>query len=101
MKLFVLAILLVAAVAQADTPDPKKQAAEHFERGRSAYSFGNYDVAIAEYQAAFDLTHAPEYVFNIAQTYRTKGDKPHALEFYKKYIELDPQGIGVESAHSH
>jgi len=40
--------------------DAKKQAAEHFERGRSAYDFGNYDVAISEYQAAFELTGAPE-----------------------------------------
>ena len=81
--------------------DAKQKASEHFERGRSAYNFGNYDVAIREYQAAFDLTGSPELMFNIAQTYRTKGDKKLALDFYKKYIELDPTGDGVVSARSH
>jgi tetratricopeptide (TPR) repeat protein len=93
--------------AVADTPRSpptaaeKQKAAEHFDRARVAYSFGNYDDAIREYQAAFDLTGAPEYVFNIAQTQRAKGDKRGALVSYKKYIELDPTGAGVTSARSH
>jgi tetratricopeptide (TPR) repeat protein len=81
--------------------EDKKKAGEHFERGRNAYNFGNYDVAISEYQAAFDLTGAAEFIFNIAQTHRTKGNKQAALETYKKYIAIDPGGAGVASARSH
>jgi len=94
-------------VGLADTPRPpptaddKQRAAAHYDAARSAYSFGNYDVAIREYQAAFDLSGAPEYVFNIAQTQRAKGDKKSALESYKKYIALDPAGAGVASARGH
>ncbi|HWO19667.1 MAG TPA: hypothetical protein VNO30_12860 [Kofleriaceae bacterium] len=86
---------------QVVSPAAKQKAAAHFERGRNAYNFGNYDDAIREYQAAFDLTCAPEFVFNIAQTYRTKGDKRMALDFYQKYVDLDPNGDGVSSARSH
>ena len=105
---FILAIipsLVVVESAQSCprgvSPAAKQKAAEHFERGRNAYNFGNYDDAIREYQAAFELTCAPELVFNIAQTYRTKGDKRMALDFYQKYIDLDPDGEGVSSARSH
>lgn len=110
LALAIIPSLVVAASARPGTrpgappvvsANAKRRAAVHFERGRSAYNFGNYDDAIHEYQAAFDLTGAPELVFNIAQTYRTKGDKRLALELYKKYIELEPTGEGVPSARSH
>lgn len=86
---------------QKEAEEKKQKVAEHFERGVRAYNFGNYDDAIREYQAAFDLIGDPLYLFNIGQTYRTKGDKKLAHDFYKKYIEFAPDGEGVASARSH
>jgi tetratricopeptide (TPR) repeat protein len=102
--LFAMALACpLVAHAQPRTPSAadKQAAVQHWEKARSAYSFGNYDIAIAEYQAAFDLTGAPEYVFNIAQTQRAKGDKPAAVASYKRYLELDPSGDGAASARQH
>lgn len=106
VRLLIALAIACPSLVHADTPKPptaadKQQAAAHYDAARSAYSFGNYDVAIREYQAAFDLTGAPEYVFNIAQTQRAKGDKAAALAAYRRYVELDPAGAGVESARSH
>ncbi len=102
--LFAMALAWPLAVhAQPKTPSAadKQAAVLHWEKARSAYSFGNYDIAIAEYQAAFDLTGAPEYIFNIAQTQRAKGDKPAAVASYRRYLELDPAGDGAASAKQH
>lgn len=102
--LFAIALAWPLAVqAQPKTPSAadKQAAVQHWEKARSAYSFGNYDIAIAEYQAAFDLTGAPEYIFNIAQTQRAKGDKPAAVASYRRYLELDPAGDGAASARQH
>jgi tetratricopeptide (TPR) repeat protein len=101
--LIALAVLCPLAYADVKTPTAadKQAAAAHWEKARSAYSFGNYDVAIREYQAAFELTGAPEYIFNIAQTQRAKGDKEAAVASYKRYLELDPNGDGATSAKEH
>ena len=103
--LLAMVVASVSTHASADPKQPtaaeKQKAAEHYDRARAAYSFGNYDDAIREYQAAFELTTAPEYMFNIAQTQRAKGDRKGALASYRHYIELDPSGAGVASARSH
>ena len=102
--LFALALACpLVAHAQPKTPSAadNQAAVQHWEKARRAYSFGNYDIAIAEYQAAFDLTGAPEYIFNIAQTQRAKGDKPAAVASYRRYLELDPAGDGAASARQH
>lgn len=102
--IIMVGLLAVAGPSIAQPPsaeDARNQAREHFERAVRAQNFGNYDDAVREYQAAFELTHDPVYLFNIGQTYRAKGDRRTALEFYKKYIEADPNGEGVASARSH
>lgn len=106
MRSILFAMALACPLVAHAQPKPpstadKQAAAAHWEKARSAYSFGNYDIAIAEYQAAFDLTGAPEYMFNIAQTQRAKGDKPAAIASYKRYLELDPSGDGAASAKQH
>ena len=96
--LLAMVVASVSTHASADPKQPtaaeKQKAAEHYDRARAAYSFGNYDDAIREYQAAFELTTAPEYMFNIAQTQRAKGDRD-ALGI------LRAEGkIGVGAGHS-
>lgn len=69
------------------TAEDKLKARPHFERGQAAYNAGRYDDAIAEYLRAYDFAPAPALLFNVAQALRLKGDKPRALDYYRKFLE--------------
>jgi tetratricopeptide (TPR) repeat protein len=83
------------AQAPADQPaiDPavEAQAREHFDKGRTFYNVGQYDQAITEFQQAYLLMKEPLFLFNIAQSYRLKGDCDSALRFYKNYLREQPE----------
>src|SRR5439155_26145528 len=70
----------------------------HFSQGRAFQDAGAYDDAIREYQAAYQLTPLPLLLFNIAQSYRLKGDKRAAIEWYDKYLAADPEGPAGDEA---
>jgi len=42
----------------------------------------------------------PELLFNIAQAYRLKGDAKRALEMYKRFIEVIPDGQIADQART-
>jgi len=48
------------------------------------------DEAIAEYREAYRLRSDPAFLFNIAQSYRRKGDLQPALDLYKNYLIENP-----------
>jgi tetratricopeptide (TPR) repeat protein len=92
-----VAVMLVASHAAAAPPAPKDDAAraraearEHFTAGIQAFERGDYDGAIAEYKQAYDLTHAPALLFNLAQVYRKKGSNDEALDYYRRYLREEP-----------
>ncbi len=104
MRVVSLAVVISLAAAApayaqdnqpADPPaaDPavEGQAREHFDKGRSYYNVGQYDQAIAEFQQAYLLMKEPLFLFNIAQSYRLKGDCDTALRFYKNYLREQPE----------
>ena len=85
--------LSVPAAAQKKKDDQKqreKEAVAHYEQGQKHYNLGEFDKAIEEYKAAYDLTSAPALLFNIAQAYRLKGDHQQALFFYRTFLREDP-----------
>src|SRR5207245_6440618 len=49
-------------------------------------------------QAAYALTPLPLLLFNIGQSYRLKGEKRAAIEYYEKYLAADAQGPAGDEA---
>jgi len=105
MRLLALLLLTVAlpaaaapvtAQAPAATPPappptvPADPAREHYERGLAKYNLAEFDAAIVEFKASYELSHAPRLLFNIAQAYRLKKDYESALYFYNTYLRADP-----------
>jgi tetratricopeptide (TPR) repeat protein len=89
-------------LALAKKPDARQQEARaHFSQGRAFQDAGAYDDAIREYQAAYQLTPLPLLLFNIAQSYRLKGDKRAAIEHYEKYLAADSEGPAADEARDH
>ncbi|MCK6552047.1 tetratricopeptide repeat protein [Myxococcota bacterium] len=86
-------ILLVAgllalgpSVARAD----RSKALALYERGTIAYNLRDFRAAITHYEAAYKEYPAPEFLFNIAQSYRQLDDCEQAVHFYKRYLALKP-----------
>lgn len=100
-------ILLASAcppsIARAGTALPliEQKGQALIQRGNAFYDAKQFDKAVVEYDAAYQLMEAPGLLFNIAQCYRQKGDKPKALEHYKSFIRLVPEGKTSDEAREH
>jgi tetratricopeptide (TPR) repeat protein len=91
-----LAGFLFAFAAPAAAADGKKAEAEvHYEQGKAYYKAGAFDLAIQEFLAGYKLDPRPGVLFNIARGYEELKDKPHAIEYYKKYVD---QGAGAAAS---
>jgi tetratricopeptide (TPR) repeat protein len=88
----VMCVVSVApAVAHGQaTPEQKKKAKEHYEKGTTHYNLGRFDEAIDEFTKAFELYPEPVFLYNIAQSYRMKENWERAKFFYKRYLSLAP-----------
>ncbi len=79
-KLPLLAALLIAATASADTE------AELLKRGIELYKAGKYAEAVPVLAKAYDLEPKPDTLFPLAQAERQAGDCTAAAAHYKKLL---------------
>src|SRR5688500_2544013 len=87
----VLALVATPVRAQEPSVDSRRdEAKRRFERGALHHEAGEYDLAIADFQAAYALSHAPLLIFNIAQSLRLKGDCAAAAAEYRRFVEAAP-----------
>jgi hypothetical protein len=83
--------VIAAVVARAATADAEPPTAEDlYAEGQTAYDHADYATAVAQWQAAYDLSGEPELLFDVAQARRLSGDCPRALATYRRFVEVDP-----------
>ncbi|MCG8421888.1 MAG: hypothetical protein MJE77_28540 [Proteobacteria bacterium] len=70
----------------------------HADDGDKDRAQAAYGRAARDYLQAYKLSRLPDLLYNLAQIYRMRGELNWALRTYRKYIELAPQGRGVERA---
>jgi len=81
--------------APAAEPAPAPSAAsveahERFTRGHTAYQQGDYDLAIQEWRAAYELDARPLILYNLSQAYERAGMIAEAVDVLQRYIETAP-----------
>jgi tetratricopeptide (TPR) repeat protein len=90
---------LTSSAASADEPKPltvsedkKAEALVRYEEGTKHYRLAEYDEAIAAFREAYLLVEAPEFLYDIAQSYRLKGPRfcGQARQFYRSYLSVAP-----------
>jgi len=87
-----LATALVALPSPAHADDEaKEQARKHYQKGKQQFDLGKWDEAIVQFEAAYTLHADPNFLFNMAQAYRRKGDLQRALDLYKNYLIENPK----------
>jgi iron complex outermembrane receptor protein len=90
--LFLAAVLTLAWAGSARAEDQAtEQARQHYESGTRHYDLGHWDDAIADFEKAYEMRPDPSFLYNLAQTYRRKGDPKRALDLYKNFLRKDPK----------
>jgi tetratricopeptide (TPR) repeat protein len=101
-----LAILAALALTVAGIPmasadadaDARAKAAAHFKQGQAFFQRADYDRALTEYQAAFELSEEPSLIFNIALCHDRAPRPDLALAAFRRYLELAPNGSVADEA---
>lgn len=82
-------VLLICARAAADPAD------DAYQQGRRYYDVQDWDAAITSFTEAYKLKPEARSLFNIAQSYRRKGDCTNALSFYRTYKRNYPTAENI------
>ena len=80
----VVAVLEARAIAAPSAKDL-------YDQGQAAYNNAAYAMAVAKWTQSYELSGAPDLLFNIGQAHRLDGDCVHALSSYKRFVEVDPK----------
>jgi tetratricopeptide (TPR) repeat protein len=101
MRLFALALVLVAGAALAEESTAnKEQARVHFKQGARLIRSGDPDGALAQFLEAYRLFPNERLHYDIAQAYRLKGDRRAAIEHYRKYLAAVTTGETARDAQA-
>ena len=81
-------LLLTVALAQSDPDDTR--ARELYQNGAMLYEEGEYEQAIAAWEAAYDLSEEPLLYYNIANAYERLGLYDEAIDALARYRAFAP-----------
>jgi tetratricopeptide (TPR) repeat protein len=94
--LLLLAMLSFSAGARADRGEARARAI--YDQATAAFGLGHYEEAAAKYEQAFSLRPDPALLYDAAQAYRLGGDRTRAMELYRNYVRLYPDGSNAAEA---
>lgn len=83
------------AVRADDTAD--ELARRHFDSGAAYLEESDYDNALKAFQKAYELSHRPEILLNIATVQERRGDLPAAIAALQQYLDAAPNGDRAET----
>lgn len=87
--------------AAASAPASSTDAKEAFRRGEAAYSAGNYEVAIREWNSAYKTDPRPRIQFNLSQAYERLGQLEDAILALETFLNSgDPDDPTYSDANA-
>jgi hypothetical protein len=85
-----LSALVAPRVAQAQPADPVIDMREHFDKGQNFYVQKKYELAAAEFRAAYEAKNSASLLFNEAVCYEKMKNYSKAVSLFKQYLEKNP-----------
>ncbi|MDQ3036878.1 MAG: hypothetical protein M3Y87_31080 [Myxococcota bacterium] len=88
-----LAVVILLGVSSAGAQEPTlqdEQARTHFQSGRLYFDRAQYDDALREFEAAYDLSHRAALLYNIYLTYERLGRYGQAADRLEQFLRDDP-----------
>src|SRR5438270_13224774 len=86
VTLLVLALLAAQAAPARASGDDEERARGHYEIGVGLYRLGDYQGALKEFGAGYELAHKPGFLLNLGQTYRKLGELREARDMYRQFL---------------
>jgi tetratricopeptide (TPR) repeat protein len=93
--------LVLALTASAAAETNVEKARGHFKQGKAFQDAGVFERAAEEFKLAYAADPRPEMLFNIAQAYRLAKRAAEALDYFKQYLDKQPNGAGADEARKH
>ncbi len=90
------ALFLLTGSASAD--DARGLAESHFEAGQQAYRDQRWAVARIEFQAAYQLSHEPDLLYNLSVIEEKDGNPSEALTYARRYLAENGAAISTKDA---
>src|ERR1041384_3825135 len=91
----VCALVLTAPAARADSPG--ELAHKHFESGAAYLEQADYESALREFNAAYDLSKRAEILLNVAAVHERMGKLDPAVKALEQYLTVEPEGEHAET----
>ncbi len=73
-------------------------AESHFEAGQQAYGDQRWDVARIEFQAAYQLSHEPDLLYNLIVIEEKDGNPSEAVTYARRYLAEKGAAISTKDA---
>ena len=86
-----LLLSLALSGAAARAAEEPGSARDHFKKGQTHYTLGEFNEAVAEFREAYRLENKPAILFNIAQAMRQVGQYKQAYFYYSQYLHQRPE----------
>jgi hypothetical protein len=86
MRHIVLALLLLATTARAESDAPRKEASAHFQRGVELYNDGDFRGALVEFKKAYAVWPRANVLYDVGQTEFQLLDYASALKTMERYL---------------
>ncbi len=95
LGLAVLAPLGLGLTRTASAQDaPVEEARGLFEAGRAAFDAGRYEEALGYFERSYELSEAPELLYNIGHTAERLRRDERAIEAFERFLEARPDAEG-------
>ena len=63
----------------------------HYNLALALYQAQKYEESVPEFKAAYEIDPKPGLLFNIAQAYRKAGHPRDAIQYYDRYLSVEPR----------
>jgi hypothetical protein len=81
-----IACLLVASSAAAQSSHAETEGRAHFDRGLALFNSQDFNGALAEFQAAYDVSHRPTVLYNIGVAHQALHHYPEAARAIEQFL---------------
>jgi tetratricopeptide (TPR) repeat protein len=82
-----------AAAATTPSAEETSAAEQHYQAGAKFYQAANYPAARLEFEAAYQLTHLPDLLYNLAQVAQKQGRSADELRYWEEYLATNPKDV--------
>jgi tetratricopeptide (TPR) repeat protein len=94
----IVVVVAIAARASAQPVDPT--AADRARAGAEYFRVGNFEAALAEYRAAFELDRDAAHLYAMAAIEQQRGGCAAAIELYQQFIATEPPAEDIAAAEA-